>query len=90
MAERFPDDVVQAVMAHINDDHIDDSLVIVRGNGAPDAVAAKMIDFDMTAGTWAVIDDFAERHVTVDWPIPVAERADVRHAIVALFEAASN
>ena len=90
MADRFPDDVVQAVTGHMNDDHLDDSLAIVRGNGAPGAVVARMIDLDTAGGTWAYIENDAEHRLTIDWPIPVVERADVRRAVVELFEAVST
>ena len=38
----FPEQVVDAVLAHMNDDHTDDSLRIVQAFGHPDATAATM------------------------------------------------
>uniref|UniRef100_UPI002594DDC9 DUF2470 domain-containing protein n=1 Tax=uncultured Gordonia sp. TaxID=198437 RepID=UPI002594DDC9 len=44
---QFSPDVVAAVLAHMNDDHADDSLLICRAlGGRPDAVAARMTGFD--------------------------------------------
>ncbi len=85
---RFPDDVVQAVLAHMNDDHAADSLVIVRANGAPDAIAATMTDLDTTAGTWSVVTAEGRRELVVAWLGPVADRSDLRRAVVELHTAA--
>lgn len=88
MAERFPDDVVQAVLGHMNDDHAGDSLVIVRAYGAPAATAAQMIDLDTTRGIWRVTEPGGPRELSIDWLGPVAERADLRREVVALYESA--
>lgn len=51
----FTPDVVAAVMAHMNDDHRDDSLVIVRGlGGRPEATAAWMSGMDADGIDFAV------------------------------------
>jgi len=89
MAERFPDDVVQAVLGHMNEDHADDSLVIVRAYGAPAATAAEMIDLDTAGGTWSVTEPDGRRELAVAWLGPVVERADLRREVVALYETAS-
>lgn len=90
MADRFPDDVVQAVIGHMNDDHADDNLVIVRGNGAPAATAAEMIDLDTEGGTWLATEPDGEREMTIAWPGQVTERTDLRREVVALYEAAKE
>jgi len=90
MADRFPDDVAQAVLRHMNDDHAEDNLVIVRGNGAAAATAAEMIDLDTEGGTWLVTEPDGERELIVEWPEPVVERADIRVQVVALYEAAKD
>ncbi|MEA9984014.1 MULTISPECIES: DUF2470 domain-containing protein [Subtercola] len=50
----FEADVVAAILAHMNNDHPEDNLVIVRAFGAPDAERATMVDLDTVGGTWAV------------------------------------
>lgn len=72
----------------MNDDHADDSLVIVRAHGAPAATAAQMIDLDTTGGTWRVTEPEGPRELTITWLGPVVERADLRREVVALYDAA--
>ena len=54
MTHAFDPAVVDAVLAHMNGDHLEDNLVIVRGHGMPEATAASMSDADGEAGTWTV------------------------------------
>ncbi|BDI24162.1 DUF2470 domain-containing protein [Herbiconiux sp. L3-i23] len=84
----FPDDVVTAVLRHMNDDHNDDSLVIVRANGAPDASRARMTRIDGEAGTWVVTTPKGERELRVAWSTPITKRAEIRREIVLLHEEA--
>ena len=85
---RFRDDVVAAVLSHMNDDHADDSLVIVRGFAEPQASAATMSGLDAAAGEWSAVVDGEQRTVRIPWLGPVAERADIRREVVALYDAA--
>ena len=82
--------VVSAVLAHMNDDHLDDNLLIVRADGASAATAASMSDLDGEAGTWTVIGPegpMGERRIP--WPGgPITERAEIRREVVALYDAA--
>ena len=99
MTHRFDDAVHKAVLAHMNGDHPDDNVLIVRAFSseplaasavsAPSAVAAAtMIGFDGAGGRWRVQpvsgDAFA---VDVPWPGGhIQERAHVRREIVALYD----
>lgn len=83
----FSQDVVAAVLSHMNDDHTDDSLVIVRGFAEPDATAATMTGLDAEAGEWSADVNGERRRVRIPWLSPVAERADVRREVVALYDA---
>ena len=83
----FSDDVVAAVLHHMNDDHTDDSLVIVRGFAEPRATAATMTGLDAEAGEWSADVDGEQRQVRIPWLGPVAERADIRREVVALYDA---
>ncbi|MET0448857.1 MAG: DUF2470 domain-containing protein [Aeromicrobium sp.] len=84
----FPTEVVDAVLHHMNDDHTDDSLVIVRAFAEPDATAATMTGLDSAGGTWDVEVAGASRIVTVSWTEPAVERADLRREVVRLYDQA--
>ena len=83
----FSEDVVAAVLHHMNDDHSDDSLVIVRGFAEPRATAATMTGLDADAGEWSADVDGEQQQVRIPWLGPVAERADIRREVVALYDA---
>lgn len=52
----FGQDVVSAVARHLNTDHRDDCLAIVRGvAGLRDASAASLADVDATAATFTAV-----------------------------------
>jgi hypothetical protein len=80
----FADDVVAAVLRHMNDDHNPDSLVIVRAAGAPDATHAVMVGLDGEGGTWQVHDPRGVRELRIGWSQPISERAEIRREIVRL------
>lgn len=86
----FPPEVVDAVLAHMNDDHGDDSLLIVQAFGAPHAVAATMNAVDGEAGTWVVTDeDGVSEELRIIWPGgPLTERAEIRREVVVLYDEA--
>lgn len=91
MPHSFEPSVVEAVLRHMNDDHVDDNVLIVRAFGAStDAASAVMTSFDGDGGEWdAVGPGGAVEHVRVPWPGgPIAERPAVRREIVALYDAA--
>ncbi|MFC5730383.1 MULTISPECIES: DUF2470 domain-containing protein [Nocardioides] len=86
----FDPDVVDQVLAHMNGDHLDDNLLIVRANGAPQATAASMSDVDGEAGTWTVVGPEGPiGAVRIPWPSgPITQRAEIRREVVALYDAA--
>lgn len=95
MPHAFDESVITAVLRHMNSDHTDDNLLIVRAFGRPDARSAQMTGFDGEGGDWAVTaagdaaSDDAVSTMRVDWPGgPISERADVRREVVALYDAA--
>jgi hypothetical protein len=91
MTFRFGDDVVSAVLRHMNGDHTGDNLLIVRAFGTePDALSAKMTDFDGEGGEWeAERADGETVTVRVPWPGgAIDERAAVRREVVALYDEA--
>ncbi|MET0931446.1 MAG: DUF2470 domain-containing protein [Aeromicrobium sp.] len=84
----FPAEVVEAVLHHMNDDHTDDSLVIVRAFAETDAVSAVMTGLDSAGGTWDVDSGSSSRTVTIPWTEPALERADLRREVVRLHDQA--
>ena len=88
-APRFDEATCAAVLAHMNDDHADDSLRIVRTHGHPWATSAEMTGVDEHGGTWHVTEGTAEATLRLSWPGgPAVERTDLRRAVVALHDEA--
>lgn len=88
MAFAFTADVVDAVVAHMNGDHAGDQLAIVRTHAKPSAASATLITigadglaFDVQTGDG---DGAVTERVTVAWPMPIEQRADIRRAVVML------
>lgn len=91
MSHRFEPAVVQAILGHMNADHDDDNVLIVRAFGpSGDVASAEMSSFDGDGGDWIAYDaDGTARPVRVGWPGgPISERPEVRREIVALYDAA--
>ncbi|WP_119695974.1 DUF2470 domain-containing protein [Microbacterium halotolerans] len=88
MTHQFPDDVVAAVLRHMNADHVDDSALIARAFWDPDAVSAVMTGFNGDGGDWDVVSPDGTVHpVRIAWPGgSIAERPAVRREVVALYD----
>lgn len=85
----FSDDIVAAVLHHMNDDHTDDSLLIVRAFGAPDAETARMVGLDTDSGHWEYTVGGETGELRVPWPGgPISERPQIRRQVVELYRAA--
>lgn len=85
----FSPEVQAAVVAHMNGDHPDDNVLIVRAlGGTPDATAATMTGYHELGATFAVRVDGEEREVTVPWAVPIVERATIRHEVVRMYQEA--
>ena len=79
-------DVVAAVARHMNDDHRADLLVMV-GPLAPEALDAEVAGLDLSALHVRVSDpDGSSRVVSLPWPGPLTERADIRKYVVQMYE----
>ncbi|MCW2748588.1 MAG: hypothetical protein JWP10_1730 [Nocardioidaceae bacterium] len=83
----FPPDIVDAVAAHMNADHPDDSLVIVQAFAEPTATAAQMTGLDSDAGYWDATVGSERLEVKVAWLAPISNRAAIRTAVVELYDA---
>ncbi|WP_113698492.1 DUF2470 domain-containing protein [Nonomuraea lactucae] len=86
MSNPFTADVVEAIKRHMNDDHGDDALIIVRGmGGRPDATEAVTSGVDAEAIEFTI--DGGEQ-VRVPWGETLTERPQVRMAVVRLYRQA--
>jgi hypothetical protein len=89
MTQGFDDAALTGVLRHMNGDHAEDNLLIVRAfSPESEVIAATMIGFDGDGGDWRAQpltgDEFVVR---VPWPGgPITERAEVRREIVALYD----
>ena len=84
----FSPDVVDAVLHHMNDDHIEDNVLIVRAFADRDTKDATMHDLDEHGGTWRYVFEGEEQELHIPWPAgPIGERAEIRREIVALYDA---
>ena len=91
MTYLFDAETQRAVLAHMNDDHVDDNVLIARAFGpVPDVVSARMTGFDGDGGAWVVVGaDGESADVRVPWPGgAITERREVRREIVALYDEA--
>jgi hypothetical protein len=79
---------VDAVLAHMNSDHRDDNLIIIRGLVDPSATSATMIGLDGDGGRWTYFAGGAAQEVTIAWSAPISERPQIRAEIVTLYDAA--
>jgi Protein of unknown function (DUF2470) len=82
----FSAEVVQAVADHMNRDHRDDSLLIVRALGRrPQATAATVTDVDGAAITFDAEVDGRHEVVRVPWSAPITERSRIRPEVVRMY-----
>ncbi len=87
--ELYTDTVVAAVCNHMNADHVEDNLLIVRSlGGRPDATEARMSTLRPTGAVFTATVDGAPVEVEVPWQGVPAERADFRHEVVRMYHEA--
>ena len=85
----FDASVIEAVTGHMNGDHPEDNLLIVRAFGRPEATESTMTGLDANAGVWRAVDASGEHEVRIDWPGgPIGERPEIRREVVALYKGA--
>ena len=72
----FTSDVVDAVLAHMNDDHRDDNVLIVRAFAGRHADTAVMSDLDGRGGTWRYSFEGEEHELHLPWSEELTERPD--------------
>lgn len=85
----FDDQTVAAVVAHMDEDHEEDNLIIARAFGAPGAVRSEFVNLDDTAGYWRVTEGNSTREIKIDWPSgKITERPEIRREVVFVFREA--
>jgi putative heme iron utilization protein len=83
----FDPAVVEAVCGHMNGDHTDDSLLIVKAlGGIEDATDARMVGFDSAGADFVATRDGDEHAVHVPFASPAHDRMAIRHAIVQQYQ----
>ena len=82
----FPDDVVNAVLAHMNSDHNTDNLLIVRAFADANATQATMTGLDENAGFWS----YDGKELRIAWSQTISERPEIRREIVLLHSQATE
>lgn len=83
----FTPDAVDAVTAHMNADHGDDNLLIVRALGAlPQATDAEMVGVGPEGAHFSATVGGAQREVLVPWSAPVRERPAIRREVVRMYQ----
>lgn len=87
----FSTEIVDAVLAHMNDDHRDDNLLIVHAFSGREPQAAAMSDLDGRGGTWRYTFDGEEHELHLPWSSgEISERPEIRREIVVLYDAACD
>ena len=85
----FSPDIVDAVLAHMNDDHRDDNVLIVRAFAGRNADTAVMADLDSRGGTWRYHFEGEDHELHLPWSSgEITERPEIRREIVVLYDAA--
>ena len=85
----FSQDIIDAVRDHMNLDHQDVSLLIVRSLGdRPQATAATMSGMDGSAIEFDATIDGSQTTVRVPWSEPLTERGQVRVEVTRMYHEA--
>ena len=83
----FTADVIAAVKKHMNEDHAEHSLAIVRTiGGRPDATGALVSDVDPAGAVFTAQLPAGPLEVRVPWTVPITERRHFREQFVEMYE----
>lgn len=84
--EAFPAEVIEAIARHMNNDHAEDSVLIVRAlGGRPAATAATMTGMDADGIDFSAQVDGQPVPVRIAWSRRLTERAQVRAEVVRMY-----
>lgn len=85
----FSAEVVAAVLHHMNDDHLEDNVLIVRAFADREVRDATMHGLDEHGAIWRYEFEGEQHELRIPWPgAPLNERAQIRRDVVALYDAA--
>lgn len=87
MTESFlTDDIVDAVVAHMNGDHADDNVVICRGvGGRADVESATMTGLDEHSIEFLADTPNGPTTVRIPFDEPLRDRPQIREAVARMF-----
>jgi putative heme iron utilization protein len=86
VTDPFPAEVVAQIARHMNDDHAEDNVLIVRGlGGIPTATAARMSGMDADAMEFAAVVNGIEVPVRIPFGERLVERRQVRAETVRMY-----
>ena len=89
MTDPFPPDVGAQITRHLNDDHAEDNVLIVRGLGGMEAAtAARMSGMDADGMEFAAAVDGVEVPVRIPFATRLTERGQVRAEAVRMYREA--
>ncbi|TDO51287.1 uncharacterized protein DUF2470 [Kribbella sp. VKM Ac-2527] len=91
MTDPFTPDIVAAVLRHMNEDHAEHSLEIVRVLGArPDATSVRLTTVTPTGATFeATVPDADPVEVVIPWSTEITERPQFRTEFAHMYQRAS-
>lgn len=82
----FSQQIIDAVAAHMNEDHPEDSLLIVRALGQrADATAASVSGLDGHSIEFEAIIDGKPESVRVPWSEPITQRPQIRAEVTRMY-----
>lgn len=85
-ANPFGQEVIDAVALHMNRDHPQDSLLIVRALGRlPDATEASVVWLDGDAIEFEAVTGGGARRVRVPWSEPITQRPRIRAEVTRMY-----
>lgn len=89
MTDPFPPEVVAQIAHHMNGDHADDNVLIVRGlGGAGDATAAQMSGMDADGMDFTAAINGVEVPIRIPFSERLTERRQVRAEAVRMYHEA--
>jgi|SRR3954468_2471162 putative heme iron utilization protein len=89
MTDPFPPEVVEQIARHMNDDHTDDNVLIVRAlGGVTTATAARVSGMDADAMEFAAVVDGIQVPVRIPFSERLTERRQVRAEAVRMYREA--
>ena len=89
MTDPFPPEVVAQIARHMNDDHAEDNVLIVRGLGGVDAAtAARVSGMDAGGMSFVAVAGGVEVPVRIPFAGRLTERRQVRAEAVRMYREA--